>query len=105
MSQITRRSLLKMTGATAALGMFGFPLISRGAYRARVLVVGGGYGGATLAKYLRLANPRIEVILIERDPQFISCPQQRGPRRRAQYGKPDLRLPGALRFLRREGGP
>lgn len=73
MSQITRRSLLKLTGAMAALGVFGFPPMSRGAYRARVLVVGGGYGGATLAKYLRLANPRIEVVLIERDAQFVSC--------------------------------
>jgi sulfide dehydrogenase [flavocytochrome c] flavoprotein subunit len=36
-------------------------------------VVGGGYGGATAAKYLRLIDPRIEVILIEKDEKFISC--------------------------------
>jgi len=73
MPQITRRSLLKLTGAMAALATFGFPPMSRGAYRARVLVVGGGYGGATLAKYLRLADPRIEVVLIEKEGQFVSC--------------------------------
>jgi sulfide dehydrogenase [flavocytochrome c] flavoprotein subunit len=36
-------------------------------------VVGGGYGGATAAKYLRLIDPRIQVILIEKDEKFISC--------------------------------
>lgn len=73
MTQITRRDLLKLTGAMGALGMLGFSPISRGAYKARVLVVGGGYGGATLAKYLRMADPRVEVILIEKDQQFVSC--------------------------------
>jgi NADPH-dependent 2,4-dienoyl-CoA reductase/sulfur reductase-like enzyme len=42
---------------------------------AKVVVVGGGYGGATAAKYLRLfSNDAIEVILIEPAPQFISAP-------------------------------
>ncbi len=73
MSQLTRRELLKVLGAGAALGLSGFPLVSFGAYKARVLVIGGGYGGATVAKYLRLADPRMEVTLLEKDPRFVSC--------------------------------
>jgi NADPH-dependent 2,4-dienoyl-CoA reductase/sulfur reductase-like enzyme len=40
----------------------------------RVVVVGGGWGGATAAKYVRLADPTIEVILLEPSRQFVSCP-------------------------------
>lgn len=43
--------------------------------KAQVLVVGGGFGGATAAKYLRyLSDGRIGVTLVEPNPQFISCP-------------------------------
>ena len=42
---------------------------------ARVVVIGGGYGGATAAKYLRVwSDGRIEVTLIESNAQFVSCP-------------------------------
>ena len=40
----------------------------------RVVVIGGGWGGATAAKYVRLLDPRIEVVLIEPNREFISCP-------------------------------
>jgi NADPH-dependent 2,4-dienoyl-CoA reductase/sulfur reductase-like enzyme len=41
----------------------------------RVVIVGAGFGGATAAKYIRKwSNNRIEVVLIERNPVFISCP-------------------------------
>ena len=73
MKQRSRRNFLTLLGGTAAAGLLGFPAACPGAFKARVVVVGGGYGGATAAKYLRLADPRIEVILIERNPQFISC--------------------------------
>ena len=40
-----------------------------------VVVVGGGYGGATAAKYLRLwSQGTVDVTLIERNPAFVSCP-------------------------------
>jgi sulfide dehydrogenase [flavocytochrome c] flavoprotein subunit len=42
--------------------------------KARVVVIGGGYGGATVARYLRLWQPSIEVDLVEREPSFVSCP-------------------------------
>ncbi|HKX93478.1 MAG TPA: flavocytochrome C, partial [Methylibium sp.] len=42
---------------------------------ARVVVVGGGYGGATAAKYVRLlSDRRIDVVLIEPNARFVSCP-------------------------------
>jgi sulfite dehydrogenase len=41
----------------------------------RVIVIGGGYGGATAAKYLRMwSSGSIEVFMIERNAEFISCP-------------------------------
>ncbi len=43
--------------------------------KAEILVIGGGYGGATAAKYLRLfSNNTARVTLIEPNPTFISCP-------------------------------
>jgi sulfide dehydrogenase [flavocytochrome c] flavoprotein subunit len=39
-----------------------------------VVVIGGGFGGATAAKYIRLWAPDIEVTLVERNREFISCP-------------------------------
>ena len=54
-------------GACAGAGLFGRA-------KARVVIVGGGFGGATTAKYLRLWGDGIAVTLIERNPNFISCP-------------------------------
>jgi sulfide dehydrogenase [flavocytochrome c] flavoprotein subunit len=41
---------------------------------ARVVVVGGGFGGATCAKYMRGADPTIDVTLVEPQRQFVTCP-------------------------------
>lgn len=76
MAKITRREFLKFTGAGAlALGAGG------GLARAQltpagphVVVVGGGFGGATVARYLRLDHPDIRVTLIEPSKQFVTCP-------------------------------
>jgi sulfide dehydrogenase [flavocytochrome c] flavoprotein subunit len=40
----------------------------------RVVVAGGGFGGATAAKYLKLIDPKLEVILVEQRERFLSCP-------------------------------
>ncbi|MEN3029029.1 MAG: FAD-dependent oxidoreductase [Aquificaceae bacterium] len=42
--------------------------------KAQVVVVGGGYGGVTTAKYLKKENPNLDVVLIEERPFFMSCP-------------------------------
>jgi NADPH-dependent 2,4-dienoyl-CoA reductase/sulfur reductase-like enzyme len=71
---IDRRHFLKAAGAGAALaGISGCATLG-GAAKARVAVVGGGYGGATAAKYIRLLDPGIEVVLIEPNEAFVSCP-------------------------------
>src|SRR5689334_14553275 len=40
----------------------------------RVVVCGGGWGGLTVARYLRKLDPSVKVVLIERNPVFWSCP-------------------------------
>lgn len=77
--RITRREFLKWAAAgtgTSALGACGsFPATNRApAGAAKVVVIGGSYGGATAAKYMKMWAPEIDVVLIERDAHFISCP-------------------------------
>ncbi|MCB1864233.1 MAG: FAD-dependent oxidoreductase [Chromatiales bacterium] len=74
MSRINRREFVGLLGGGLLLGAAGIPLSARAGAKARVVVIGGGYGGATAAKYLRLYDPGIEVMLIDRDEKFISCP-------------------------------
>lgn len=72
---IRRREFLKAGAASAALaGLAGCASLPGAAPRGRVAVVGGGYGGATAAKHIRLLDPSIEVTLIEPNEAFVSCP-------------------------------
>lgn len=71
---INRRDFVKALGATAAASASGFPFIAGAAGRAKVAVVGGGYAGATCAKYIRRYNSGIDVTLIEKKEVFYSCP-------------------------------
>ena len=65
-----RRDFLKLAGAVSLAGCASTSAPSK----ARVVVVGGGFGGATAAKYIRLWDPSIDVVLVEREAQFTSCP-------------------------------
>jgi len=67
-----RRDFLKVSGSAAALAAAGCATTAPS--KARVVVVGGGFGGATAAKYIRMWDAKIDVVLVERDPSFISCP-------------------------------
>ena len=77
-----RRDFLKASGAVAASTAAAATLPGCATQPAapakpigRVVVIGAGYGGATCAKYLRMwSGGTIEVFLIDRSPQFISCP-------------------------------
>ena len=40
----------------------------------RVLIIGAGFGGATCAKYIAKADPDIQVVLVDRVQEFVSCP-------------------------------
>ncbi|QYZ66718.1 MAG: cytochrome C [Gammaproteobacteria bacterium (ex Lamellibrachia satsuma)] len=70
--KITRRSFVQGAGAATAVGMIGAPFIALGASK-KVVVVGGGTGGATAAKYLKMADPTIDVTLIEANKHYYTC--------------------------------
>jgi len=78
MNRPTRRDFLRTSGALAAASLLPACATEPSAPSkpvGRVIVIGGGYGGATAAKYLRMwSNGSIEVFLIERNAEFISCP-------------------------------
>jgi NADPH-dependent 2,4-dienoyl-CoA reductase/sulfur reductase-like enzyme len=50
------------------------PFIARAQTAPRVVVVGGGFGGATAARFLGRADQRIEVVLVEPNSTFVACP-------------------------------
>ncbi len=72
-----RRTLLQTGLALGSLSALAgcATLTSKAPAKAQVVVIGGGYGGATAAKYVRmLSNYKISVVLIEPNTTFISCP-------------------------------
>lgn len=70
-----RRSFLQSASAISLLGLSACASVGTVPSKARVLVVGGGYGGATAAKYIRLlSDARIDVVLVEPNASFVSCP-------------------------------
>ena len=71
---LQRRRLLGAGLALGGLALTGCAGAPAGPSIGRVVVVGGGFGGATAARYLRLWGGNIDVTLVERNPQFISCP-------------------------------
>lgn len=76
MAPMTRRTFTRWVGTAGTLSVFGtlgWPATARAA-KDRVVVIGGGFGGATCAKYLRRLNPGLEVTLVERDTRFLTCP-------------------------------
>ena len=72
MSNIKRRDFLNLAGGTAIVSALGFPMVSFGASK-RVVIVGGGIGGATAAKYIRMADSSIEVTVIEANKHYYTC--------------------------------
>jgi sulfide dehydrogenase [flavocytochrome c] flavoprotein chain len=70
-----RRSFLKAGGAAIAAGLAGCASMAPAAKaKARVVVIGGGYGGATAARYVKMLDPAIDVVLVEANESFVSCP-------------------------------
>jgi len=71
-----RRSFVQASLALGTLGgMVGCATTGTIPSKAKVVVIGGGYGGATAAKYVRmLSNYKIDVVLVEPNANFISCP-------------------------------
>ncbi|MGB4064395.1 MAG: FCSD flavin-binding domain-containing protein [Azonexus sp.] len=74
MMLMKRRDFLKVGAAAGAMASI-YGCAGGGKASGHVVVVGGGYGGATIAKYLRMwSEGGVQVTLIERNPTFISCP-------------------------------
>ena len=71
-----RRDFLKAMGvAGLAAGPLAGCAVSPSRSGPKVVVVGAGYGGATVAKYLDLwSNGTLDITLVEADPAFVSCP-------------------------------
>jgi NADPH-dependent 2,4-dienoyl-CoA reductase/sulfur reductase-like enzyme len=69
-----RRSFLQSSAALSLLGLGACATTSLPA-KAQVVVIGGGYGGATAAKYVRmLSDYKVGVVLVEPNTAFVSCP-------------------------------
>ena len=72
---LNRREFIKWMSAGAGVAaVAGCAGTGGGTSAGRVVVIGAGYGGATAAKYVRMWAPDIEVTLVERNGEFISCP-------------------------------
>ena len=72
---LKRREFVKQLAAGAAVtAIAGCAETSSRSASGRVVVIGAGYAGATAAKYVRMWAPDIDVTLVERDGEFISCP-------------------------------
>jgi sulfide dehydrogenase [flavocytochrome c] flavoprotein subunit len=70
--RISRRKFLG-TGAAAATAL-AFPLPAFAQGSPRVVVVGGGFGGASCARALKQIDPKLQVTLVEPNRTFIACP-------------------------------
>ena len=66
----TRRGFLKLAGAAGLAA----PAIASAQGAGRVVVVGGGFGGATAARTLKRLQPGLSVTLVEPNPVYTSCP-------------------------------
>ncbi len=74
----TRREFIASGAAAIGAAALPAPALAQGevmpAGGRRAVVVGGGWGGCTAAKYIRLEDPAIEVVLVEPEAAFRSCP-------------------------------
>jgi len=70
----SRRRLIAAAAVGASAATFPRALWAQGAAQPRVVVVGGGFGGATAARFLKRSDPRLDVTLVEPNPIFTSCP-------------------------------
>jgi sulfide dehydrogenase [flavocytochrome c] flavoprotein subunit len=73
MSKLSRREFIKLAGAASSIGLVGIGS-AHGKGAAHVVVLGGGFGGATAAKYIKKFDPSIQVTLIDTHKEYVTCP-------------------------------
>jgi sulfide dehydrogenase [flavocytochrome c] flavoprotein chain len=69
---MSRRHAMMMAGAASLASTL--PGVAFPQAQGRIVVLGGGFGGATCARYLRRIAPELEVTLVEENPAFVTCP-------------------------------
>ena len=69
---LNRRQFIGYMGATVALTSL--PTMRAGAASPQVVIIGGGFGGATCAKYLRRYDNGVGITVIEPNTDYITCP-------------------------------
>lgn len=73
-TDLSRRRLLGAGFALSGLALAGCASAPSGPSIGRVVVVGGGFGGSTAARYLKMWGGNVDVTLVDRNPNFVSCP-------------------------------
>jgi len=68
-----RREFITSVAMGAGASAFPRPLVAQGA-QPRIVVIGGGFAGATAARFLKRTDPRLDVNLVEPNPIFSACP-------------------------------
>jgi len=72
-TRTTRRDFIRIAAGAAVLARPCAPALAQ-ASGPRVVVVGGGFGGASCARALKRANPKISVTLVEANATYTACP-------------------------------
>jgi len=73
MTKNTRRDFIKTAAAATSTALLPLPALAQGA-AGRVVVVGGGFAGASCARAVKALDPRINVTLVEASRTFTACP-------------------------------
>lgn len=74
MSGISRRNFIQITGGAAAVSTMGFSnILLAGKSAGHVVIIGGGVGGATAARYIKRADPAVQVTIVEPNANYFTC--------------------------------
>ena len=71
-----RRKFIKLiSGGSALIAASGLmPVRGKTADRSKVVIIGGGFGGSTCARYLHRFDNNLEITLVEPSQRYITCP-------------------------------
>ncbi|MEH2625425.1 sulfide dehydrogenase [flavocytochrome c] flavoprotein subunit [Bradyrhizobium sp. AZCC 1719] len=71
--RMSRRKFCSASAAAAVTALVS-PLPALAQSAARIVVIGGGFGGASCARALKQIDPKLQVTLVEPNRTFIACP-------------------------------